>query len=177
MVAPPQIIDEDNGCWHCKPKCKACKLFIKESKTAKSFHSDFIVNIQGKLTCDTLGVIYLINDKTCQRSSVGSTVSNFKTRWSNHKSHIKQNRRTCVISVHFNNGEFHDIPKSPISTFDAHLSNEIEAVIIEKVDFGNSTGDTKLKIFKEREFYWQSQLNTYESFGGLNKRDPRDEIK
>ena len=57
------------------------------------------------------------------------------------------------------------------------LSKQIEIIIIEKVDFGNRIDKDKTAFFKERELYWQNQLNTFESFGGLNKRDPRNEIK
>lgn len=177
VAAPPLEVDVDNGCYHCKSACKACTLYIKETCTAKSFQSDFIVNIQGKLTCDTVGVIYLINDKACQRSSVGSTETSFKVRWRNHKSHIKMDRRTCVVSVHYNNREFHNLTKDPMKTFDLELSKQLEVIIIEKVDFGDKVGDDKSKFLKEKEFYWQTQLNTFESFGGLNKRDPRDEIR
>ena len=62
------------------------------------------------------------------------------------------------------------------SYFDLELSKKLEVIIIEKVDFGDKVGDDKSKFLKEKEFYWQTQLNTFESFGGLNKRDPRDEI-
>ena len=86
-------------------------------------------------------------------------------------------RRTCVISVHYNNNDFHKLTKNPMKTFDLELSQQMEVVIIEKVDFGNRLGDEKSRFLREREFYWQTQLNTFESFGGLNKRDPRDEIR
>ena len=174
--APPPI-DGDNGCYRCESGCKVCDLYIKETHTAQSFHSDFVVNIQGKLTCGTIGVIYLINDLLCRRSSIGSTENNTKVRWSNHKSHIKMNRRTCEISVHYNDSEFHNITKDPLNVFDLELSKQIEIIIIEKVDFGNRIDKDKTAFFKERELYWQNQLNTFESFGGLNKRDPRNEIK
>jgi len=64
-----------------------------------------------------------------------------------------------------------------MKTFDLELSQQMEVVIIEKVDFGNRLGDEKSRFLREREFYWQTQLNTFESFGGLNKKDPRDEIR
>ena len=86
-------------------------------------------------------------------------------------------RRTCVISVHYNNNEFHNLTKDPMKTFDLELSKQLEVIIIEKVNFGNKVGDDKSRFLREREFYWQTQLNTFESFGGLNKRDPRDEIR
>ena len=61
-----------------------------------------------------------------------------------------------------------------MKTFDLELSQKMEIFII---DFGNRLGDEKSRFLREREFYWQTQLNTFESFGGLNKKDPRDEIR
>ncbi|KAL5258256.1 hypothetical protein ACHWQZ_G013033 [Mnemiopsis leidyi] len=85
---------EEEGCFQCVSKCKACRLFICESKTAKSFHTDYTVSILGRIDCNTVGVCYLVNDKVCRRSSVGSTINNFKSRWQNHKSHIRKSVRS-----------------------------------------------------------------------------------
>lgn len=77
-VVEPTGNIEESGCFHCKPVCKACKLFIQESKTAQSFHADYIVNIKGRIDCNVEGVCYLINDKICRRSLVGSTINNLR---------------------------------------------------------------------------------------------------
>ena len=89
VVLEPSGHIEGSGCSQCKPLCKACKLFIQESKTAQSVHADYIVNIKGRIDCNIEGVCYLINDSICRRSSVVSTINNFKTRWRNHKAHVK----------------------------------------------------------------------------------------
>ena len=104
---------EEGGCLQCVSKCKACRLFICESKTAKSFHTDYRVSILGKIDCSTVGVCYLVNVKVCRRSSVGSTINNFKFRWQNHKSHIRKSVRSCEIATHYNS-EFHDLVKEPL---------------------------------------------------------------
>ena len=176
-VAPPsKNINEEIGCYHCEPKCKACLQFLCCTKTAKSYHSDYIVNISSRITCDTPGVCYLINDKICRRSSVGSTLYEFKTRWRNHKSHIRKDRKTCEISKHFNS-EFHNLIKEPLAEFDTDLSKQLEVILIEAVDFSSSVDQSdKIRILKQRESYWQQQLNTFECFGGLNKRDSCMEI-
>ena len=180
MVAPTNDtdidLDEEVGCHHCESGCKACRLFIVSAKTAKSFHSDYSVTIASRITCNTVGVCYLINDKVCRRSSVGSTITDFKTRWGNHKSHIRTDAKTCEISKHFNS-EIHDLTKNPMKVFDNELSNQIEIILIEKVDFSScSTQYDKVRMLKQRESYYQHQLNTLESFGGLNKRDSTIEI-
>ena len=176
-VAPPSSnINEEKGCYHCESKCKACLQFVCSTKTAKSYHSDYIVNISSRITCDTPGVCYLINDKLCRRSSVGSTLYDFKTRWRNHKSHIRKDRKTCEISKHFNS-EFHNLIKEPLAEFDTDLSEQLEVILIEAVNFSSSVDQNdKIRILKQRESYWQQQLNTFECFGGLNKRDSCMEI-
>ena len=152
-------------------------MYIRESKTAQSFHTDYTVNIQDRLDCNTEGVCYLINDKICRRSSVGSTINNFKTRWRNHKAHIRKGVKSCEIARHFNS-EFHDIIKEPLNTFDTELSNHLEVIIIEKPKFDNcSSQDDKVRIVKQRETFWQHQLMTLECFGGLNKRVATNEMK
>ena len=49
---------------------------------------------------NTVGVIYLVNDKICYRSYTGSCITASKTRWGNHKSHIKSNYLDCELAQH-----------------------------------------------------------------------------
>ena len=176
MISPSTSIDEE-GCYHCTSACKACRLFISVSKTARSFHADYTVNIRGRLDCNTPGVCYLINDKVCRRSSVGSTINKFKIRWQNHKSHIRNNARSCEIAKK-NNSEFHELTKDPLEILDLELSKQLEVIIFEKLDFTNCTSqDDKIKVAKERETFWQHQLMTLECYGRLNKRVATFEIK
>ena len=169
---------EEGGCYHCNSRCKACRLYICESKTAQSYHSGFTVNIRGQLDCNTVGVCYLVRDKVCRRASVGSTVNNFKTRWQNHKSHIRKAVKSCEISCHFNDTQFHDLTKEPLKTFDNELSDQIEVIIFEKLDFSKClTLEDRIRVAKERESFWQNQLMTLNDFGGLNKRSALNEIK
>ena len=169
--------DSEDGCYHCQSGCKACKLFIVQTKTATSFHAGYTVTIQGKLDCNTVGVCYLVNDKVCRRSSVGSTINNFKTRWQNHKSHIRKGIKSCEISCHFNS-EFHDLTKEPLKVFDAELSSLLEVVIFEKLDFSKcNSQDDKVRVAKERETFFQQQFMTLECYGGMNKRIATNEIK
>ena len=71
VVEPSSSNVGEEGCFQCTSKCKACRLFIRESKTAKSFHTEYTVNILGRIDCNSVGVCYLVNDKVCRRSSVG----------------------------------------------------------------------------------------------------------
>ena len=176
-VVEPSGSTTEGGCFHCKSRCKACKLFICETKTAQSFHTEYKVNITERLDYNTIGVCYLVRDKICRRSSVGSTINNFKTRWRNHKSHIKKGVRSCEIACHYNS-EFHDLTKEPLNIFDSELSDQLDIIIFEKLDFSKCISqDDRIKVAKDRETFWQQQLMTLECYGGLNKRVASNEIK
>ena len=85
-------------------------------------------------------VIYIINDNVCKISSVGYTADNMKTQFTNHESHIKYNnikynKRLCEVSKHFSdNLILHTLDKSSQLKYDNSLKEQIEVIIIEKVD-------------------------------------------
>ena len=83
---------------------------------------------------------------------IGSSV-NFRARFSNHKRHIKQKKRTCRLVNHFIDNA-HDHPLS-----------SLKFVLIEQVSI-------KTEVFLEqREGYWQAQLWTYEHYGFNAKKE------
>ena len=57
--------------------------------------------IKDIIDCNSRNVIYISNDNVCKISSVGYTADNMKTRFTNHKSHIKYNKRLCEVLKHF----------------------------------------------------------------------------
>ena len=73
------------------------------------------------IDCLTRNVIYLINDNICKISSVGYTADNMKTRFANHKSHIKFNKRLCEVSKHIaDNLILHELDKSSYMKYDTY---------------------------------------------------------
>ena len=119
-------------------------------------------------------MIYAINDNICKVSSVGYTADNMKTRFTNHKSHIKYNKRNCEVSKHFaDNLNLHKLDKSSHSNYDNSLKQQIEVIIIEQVDVSGITNDVEAirRKLKEREWYWQNNLKTLRQYGGLNIRE------
>ena len=99
----------------------------------------------------TLFIVLLIC-LLCNRQCVGWSV-NFRARLSNHKSHIKQRKRTCRLVNHFIDNA-HDHPLS-----------SLKFVLIEQIP-------TKTEEFLEqREGYWQAQLWTYEPYGFNAKKE------
>ena len=152
-------------------------LFLDSPNCIWSFHTKEIFNFQHRLTCTDSNVIYKIDDIICKKSSIGSTTTDFKTRWQNHKSHIKKGVRSCEIASHFT--EFNHLDcNTCLNLFDSNLRDILRVTIIDKVDVVDSDSPKiKIQKCKKREAYWQNQLKTFSSQGGFNKRDARTETK
>ncbi len=155
-----------------------------ETNTFTSFHTDKVYTIKQELTCTTEGVIYLLHDKMCQRSYVGSTITDMRTRAANYRSHIQTQHKGCEIATHF--AEYkdnHPLPKKGETTttkseylglYNNHLSNHIEFVLIDRVIFpANASSTEKRSLMEKSEGYWQTQLRTMKKYGGLNIKDER----
>ena len=90
----------------------------------------------------------------CNLQYVGSTSTEFKVRFRNHKSNMLKNKRTCELAIHFNDSE--------------HEISQISFIIIEQIrSFENSLYLERLLLI--REAYWAAQLFTLNPHG-LNKR-------
>ena len=169
-------IDPNHGCNRCKNKCDLCKNYLKETKYVYSFHTNSVFKINHNLNCDSMNVIYIINDLKCKISSIGCTADSMKVRFRNHKSHIKYGYRNCEVSVHFvDNRVMHALDISSCKSYTASLKDHIEVIMIEQVDVSKVAQDSKsrLKECKRREWYWQNQLKTLRQYGGMNIREER----
>ena len=65
----------------------------------KSFATGHNFNIQNRINCTTLNVIYVVFCMKCGKQGVGSIIK-WKSRLANYKSHIKKKIRSCVIVNH-----------------------------------------------------------------------------
>ena len=137
----------------------------------------YLILIRNYIDCDSKNVIYVINDLACKISSVGCTSDSMKVRFRNHKSHIKNKRRTCEVSCHYSDNEtIHILDKASTKTFNDTLMKQIEVIIIEQVDVSKvkNDGQSRLRECKRREWYWQNQLKTLRQYGGMNIREERN---
>ena len=74
-----------------------------------------------------------------------------KTQFTNHKSHIKYNKRVCEVSKHFSdNLILHILDKSPQLKYDYSLKEQIKVIIIVKVDVSEMGTDIE-SIRKKRK--------------------------
>ena len=84
---------------------------------------------------------------------VGSTTTEFKVRFRNHKSSMKTNKKTCVVAIHFN--------RTP------HVLSDFTFQCIDQIQTSTS-GNTE-NLLTTKEAYWSAQLFSLSPFG-LNKR-------
>ena len=76
-----------------------------------------------------------MNDNIFKIRSVGYTADNMKTRFTNHKSHIKFNKRLCEVFKHMADSLIlHTLDKTSQSNCDKSLCKQIEVLIIEEAD-------------------------------------------
>ena len=93
-------IQSDKGMFGCgKVKCKIYKFvktgYIFESTVEKkSFH------INHSSDCDSSGVVYLITCKRCAKQYVGSTITEFRKRFNNHKSLMNRYGEVLVENIY-----------------------------------------------------------------------------
>ena len=102
------VADQENiinssilGCYRChRQVCDACQNFLVPAKRIKSVTTGKSYKIRQSLSCRTDYVIYCAICTLCNKQCVGSSIK-FRSRLSNHKSHIKKNKRTCRLVNHF----------------------------------------------------------------------------
>ena len=87
----------DTGCKKCNKKCYVCHDFLQESPTITSLATGIKYKIKESLSCKDDWVVYCATCLKCQKQDVGSTVTEFYTRWSNHKSHINTKKKTALL--------------------------------------------------------------------------------
>ena len=81
-------------------------LFLSRFVTGKTYHikeqTGKTYHIKEQLSCNSRNVVYLASCNKCSLQYVGSTTTSFKVRFRNHKLHMKNNKRTCEVAIHFN---------------------------------------------------------------------------
>ena len=90
------------GCFKCKRKCDLCNNFLKETDCFRSFSTGRSYKIKQEINCGTTNIVYLISCKKCNVQYVGSTSTEFKVRFRNHKSAMLTDKKVCEMAVHFN---------------------------------------------------------------------------
>ena len=168
------IIDPNNvpGCVPCN-KCYLCRHYLHVCDEFTSYHTEQVFKHKSRISCNSECIIYLADCVTHRKSYSGYTTTNMKLRFSNNKSHFKKNNASCEFVKHFMEHP-HDIDFSSIKNYDQSLCKHVRVTLIEqvKVEPGDSKAQKEAKC-EAREGFWQTQLKTLQSYGGLNKKDSR----
>ena len=162
ILAPSKFISNDlhesnsneNGCFKCdKTRCDLGNNFLVHSNRFSSYRTGKSYYIRSHLTYHSRNVIYLASCKKCQLQYIGSTTTEFKVRFINHKSSMLTNK-TCEVAVHFNS--------TP------HSLQDFEFQFIDQIAHANSRTLLENTLIA-KETSWSAQLFTLSPYG-LNKR-------
>lgn len=82
-----QTIPQNNSCFKCdRKRCDLCQNFFVESKSFLSFQMCKNYTIHSTLSSDSKNLICLASYEKCRLHYLGSTTTDFKVRFRNHKS-------------------------------------------------------------------------------------------
>jgi len=76
---------ETVGCFKCNKRCDLCQKFLIQDTKFRSFATGRVYKINQQLSCTSKNVIYLAACDKCKKQYVGSTSTEFKVRFRNHK--------------------------------------------------------------------------------------------
>ena len=142
-------------------RCRICRSLVE----GENFRS-YVINF--KMDCDTDHVIYLLCCSKCSKQYVGSTITKFRTRFTNLKSRLSAHKRLStsnktlddLIYKHFNQREHKGVDDLRVQLIDKCAS-----------EF----------VLREREAQWAYHLKTISPLG-LNsddfflRRNPRRDL-
>ena len=154
--------------------------FLESPSIISSYHTDQQFKFKHTIDCCSKFVIYKFDDVICKKCYVGSTTIGIRERWHNHKSHIRNNIKSCELSTHFSENSNHNFNrKSSIIDFDKTFKNHLRITIIDCISdiSDSSSNELNIKLLKQKEAFWQNNLKTLKKYGGLNIRDGRKESK
>lgn len=124
----------------CQIRGCNCCLYIKETSEFISNHNDNVYDIQGKITCNSKNVLYLIECKRCGDQYIGETGQKLNVRLAHHVSDIRLGKKTQVAE-HFNlpghNGELdlevtaiYQVPDQDSKIKDQIMRRKLESKLI-----------------------------------------------
>ena len=155
---------KSGSCNGCNRKNCLIDTFLDNNSDFTDNEGKRLYNLRkGDLNCNSKFVVYKIKCKTCSKQYIGSTVTRFRERFNNYKSHFKKylGRRNSGSS---NPGK--DIPQAGLFEHflqaDHHGMEDWSFQIIDQAD--------SLKRVRERESFWQFKLNSFIP-NGLNDRE------
>ena len=99
-------------------ECPSCP-FIHETKVVKSTATNFSVEINTEVNCQTKGIIYCITCKKCNVQYIGQSKKSLQDRFANHRGYVTNRDFSQPTGRHFNSR--------------GHSISDMSVVIVEKV--------------------------------------------
>ena len=135
-------------CYRNKFGCFTCN-YIQVGNYFQSTQTKRKFKIREYLNCKSTHVIYLVTCRNCKGQYVGETGKNLSIRFNKHRSDIQKGKRSTGLSKHFLDGNY------------CGCHNNYKIQIIDQI--------TNRKKRRRKEYFWISELQTFQSNGGMNK--------
>ena len=145
-LPPPRIKRIVNGMKKCSD-CPICP-FVKTGQIVKSAQSDFKIEIQQSVNCQTRNLIYMINCRKCKNQYIGESSRTLQSRFSEHLGYVRSKNLSKATGEHFSTK--------------GHQQSDMEVTIVEKL-FNNSD-----QFRKQREKMYIQKFNT--KYKGMNQK-------
>ena len=165
---------DPNICRGCNGRsdCQVCHILINSDKFSNKEGTRTYNLRKGTFHCNSKGLVYLLNCKTCEKQYIGSTVTTFRERYNNYKSKFRayyRKRANGTLSegkpIQQASLYEHFIQHGNITGFSKNEKENWSFWSFQLID--SSFNATKLL---ERESFWQYKLDTFEPHG-LNQRN------
>ena len=130
-------------------KCNNCPIcpFVKEGKRVKATATNFTVEINRQVNCQSRNILYCITCDKCTVQYIGESDRTLQNRFSEHKGYAVNQKINKATGEHFSQK--------------GHRVSDMKVTILEKI-FSSDPA-----IRKEREKFFILKMNT--KYKGLNK--------
>ena len=127
-------------------KCPICP-FVKEGKYVKSTATNYTVEVNRQVNCQTKNIVYCITCAKCNIQYIGESERTLQERFSEHRGYVVNEKVNKTTGEHYNSK--------------GHKVSDMQITILEKI----FSSDTAFR--KEREKFHIMKMNT--RYKGLNR--------
>ena len=127
-------------------KCPICP-FVKEGRYVKSTATNYTVEVNRQVNCQTKNIVYCITCAKCNIQYIGESERTLQERFSEHRGYVVNEKVNKTTGEHYNSK--------------GHKVSDMHITILEKI----FSSDTAFR--KEREKFHIMKMNT--RYKGLNR--------
>ena len=131
-------------------KCNNCPIcpFVKTGHSVKSAQSNFSVDIDMSVDCQTKNLIYMLDCNKCPTQYIGETHRTLQDRFSEHLGYVKNKHLNKATGEHFNSK--------------GHKQSDMKITIKEKIHSNSH------QYRKQREKMYITRFNT--KYKGMSQK-------